>query len=300
MAAWRLHQLLEPWEPREAPPRAAAPAPRAGAEPEEGAARGKGGKGGSGKGADGPGGGRAAGDRIELERRPPAPPAQVPELASGCAGARAGEVTSAVRGLVPSSSSGSPTAAVSSRSGTGLAAPAAAAEAHAPMLTGSSVEGTTLGLSATPTLPPSAQQSDITPQPQHFQSPNSPSGGARPSVPTASAPERPPVSAVLDSAEDTDVGLGVGSRLEAAPAGDSSLLVAIPDDSSAAYLASDASGIARHACVRLKAWPAGCMGASAVLQITGKVTANSFASYLVQLQLWLSSAIGSHTGSILA
>merc|ERR1711933_600457 len=70
----------------------------------------------------------------------------------------------------------------------------------------------------------------------------------------------------------------------------SSLLVALPSDACAAFLAGEASGVASKAGVKLQAWPADCcgsVGSPPLLEITGTAVSNSVAAYLVQEHIWL-------------
>ena len=69
------------------------------------------------------------------------------------------------------------------------------------------------------------------------------------------------------------------------------MLIALPDFRSASYLASEASGIASKAGVKLLAQKPGDGGA-AILEIHGSPESAATACYFVQLQLWLEATLG--------
>jgi len=67
-----------------------------------------------------------------------------------------------------------------------------------------------------------------------------------------------------------------------------SVWVVVPSDGSASFLASDSSGVARRAGVKLTAWPANSgAGTPPALEIVGSLHSNAIACYLIQVQLWL-------------
>jgi len=77
-----------------------------------------------------------------------------------------------------------------------------------------------------------------------------------------------------------------------------SLLVRVSDDAAAACLASEASGIARRANVKLLAWPANnADGRPSSIEVVGSAAANAVACYLIQTHLWLSAVLGGIEGN---
>lgn len=119
---------------------------------------------------------------------------------------------------------------------------------------------------------------------------------------TASAPKKInsgdcPLSSLSSSRTGGDVGKlrcekHQVNSLASLPASPYSLMLAAPCAASAAFLASDASGISRRAGVKLRTWLAedqlGQQAGLPVLEISAPTAESSaIACYLVQVQLWL-------------
>ncbi|CAE8648988.1 unnamed protein product [Polarella glacialis] len=76
-------------------------------------------------------------------------------------------------------------------------------------------------------------------------------------------------------------------------------LMVVPDDASAMYLASDKSGVARRAGVQLEARRRAAGASSgnlSLLEISGSSTSIATACYLLQVQLWMHSAMAAGPG----
>lgn len=111
----------------------------------------------------------------------------------------------------------------------------------------------------------------------------------------AEHPRPPMIASVPTTAANSPEKARLVPDRGAGPDPSSALLVAVPSDGLAAWLASDASGVAARAGVQMRAWPADALEAQAppTIEISGPLSHIAFASYLVQVQLWMASSLGS-------